>query len=452
MSNDDQQPAVNPPSGSNPGPASPFSRPETGGVTPQAPAQQLPPAAPSAGGAQPSSQPYPAAPQPYPAPTQPGATPPPYPGPAQPYPNQPYPNQPYPGQGYPGQPYGAQPNPGQAYLPPPGAMPGQPPTGIPPKRSNKTILLIGAAVVAVIIVIAVIVAMLPKAGVTDPSGGGGIPAPAKTGTEAVQGYLDALAAGNAAAALSYAEQAPADTSLLTDEILAASNAVTPITEIQVVEPANEYSPVTASYLLGDQTVSTEFYASNTSGSWKLESITRDIGIADMNGIALTINGVPVQDTRVTLFPGSYSLVPTNSLYVVDGGAFVLTSPQDTTSYTMQLDISSTGQQKLRTAAQAHLKSCLKKTSLSPKGCGFSIRANGTGAVKAKWSISSGKNAMKNAKFRLDLADPSRASAYTTVGLTVKGYNKSGSYVGRGVGSIFRANGDLSANPITVTFE
>lgn len=60
--------------------------------------------------------------------------------------------------------------------------------------------------------------------------------------------------------------------------------------------------------------------------------------------------------------------------------------------------------------------------------------------------------MKNAKFRLDLADPSRASAYTTVGLSVKGYNKSGSYVGRGVGSIFRANGNLSSSPVTVTFE
>ncbi len=447
MSNDDQQPAVNPPSGSNPGPASPLSRPGPGAMPPPGPAQPSPTGAPGAGPAQPPSQSYPSAPQPYSAAPQPGATPPPYPGP-----NQPYPNQPYPGAGYPGQPYGTQPNPGQAYLPPPGAMPGQPPSGAAPKRSNKTILLIGAAVVAVIIVIAVIVAMLPKAGITDPSGGGGIPEPAKTGTEAVQGYLEALAAGNAAAALSYAEQEPADTSLLTDEVLAASNAVTPITEIEVAEPANDYSPITASYLLGDQTVSTQFYASNASGSWKLESITRDIGIADMNGIALTINGAPVQDTRITLFPGSYSLVPTNSLYVVDGGAFVVTSPQDLTSYTMQLDISSTGQQKLRTAAQAHLKACLKQTSLAPKGCGFSIRANGTGAVKAKWSISSGKNAMKNAKFRLDLADPSRASAYTTVGLTVKGYNKSGSYVGRGVGSIFRANGNLSANPITVTFE
>lgn len=413
-------------------------------MPPQGPAQQMPPAAPGAGPAQPASQPYPGAPQPYSAPAQPAATPPPYPGPAQPYPNQPYP-----GQGYPGQPYNAQPNPGQAYLPPPGGMPGQPPTGMPPKRSNKTILLIGAGVIAVIIVIAVIVAMLPKA--AGPSGGG-LPAPAKSGTEAVKGYLEALAASDSAAALSYAAQAPTDTSLLTDEVLAASNAVTPITEIKVVEPATEFSPITASYLLGDDNVTTEFYASNSSGSWKLESITRDIAIADMNGIAATINGAPVQDTRITVFPGSYSLVPTNNLYVVDGGAFVVTSPQDFTSYTMQLDISSTGQTKLRAAAQAHLKSCLKQTSLAPKGCGFSIRANGTGAVKAKWSISSGKNAMKNAKFRLDLADPSRASAYTTVGLTVKGYNKSGSYVGRGVGSIFRANANLGASPVTVTFE
>lgn len=370
MSNDDQQPAVNPPTGSNPGPASPFSRPEPGAVPPQGPAQPLPPAAPPTGPAQPTPQPYPGAAQPYPGPAQPGPTPPPYPGSAQPYPGQPYPSQPY----------GAQPNPGQAYPPPPGAMPGQPPTGVPPKRSNKTILLIGAGVVAVIIVIAVIVAMLPKAGISGPSGA---PEPAKSGAEAAKGYLEALAAGDSAAALSYAEQVPADTSLLTDEVLAASNAVTPITDIQVVEPANDYSPISVSYLLGDETVSTQFYASNNSGAWKLDSVTRDLSIVDMSGIELTINGAPVQDSRVTLFPGSYSLVPTNSLYAVDGGAFVITSPQDLTTHSMQLGLSSTGQQKLRTAAQAHLKYCLKQTSLSPKGCGFSIRANGTGAVKAK---------------------------------------------------------------------
>lgn len=445
MSNDDKQPAVNPPSGSDPGPASPFSRPEPGALPPQGPAQQPPPAASAAGPGQPTSQPYPGAAQPYPGPTPQGATPPPYPGSAQPYPNQPYAGQPYPGQ-----PYGAQPNPGQAYPPPPGAMPGQPPTGVPPKRSNKTILLIGAGVVAVIIVIAVIVAMLPKAGFPGPAGSA--PAPAKSGADAARGYLEALAAGDSAAALSYAEQVPADTSLLTDEVLAASNAVTPITDIQVVEPASDYAPISVSYLLGDETVSTQFYASNASGAWKLDSVTRDLSILDMNGIALTINGAPVQGSRVTLFPGSYSLVPTNNLYAVDGGAFVITSPQDLTSHTMQLGLSSTGEQKLRAAAQAQLKHCLKQTSLAPKGCGFSIRANGTGAVKAKWSISSGKNAMKNAKFRLDLAEPSRASAYTTVGLTVKGYNKSGSYVGRGVGTIFRANGNLSANPVSVTFQ
>lgn len=401
---------------------------------------------PSAGPGQPTPQPYPGAAQPYPGPAQPGATPPPYPGSAQSYPNQPNPGQPYLGQ-----PYGAQPNPGQAYPPPPGAMPGQPPTGVPPKRSNKTILLIGAGVVAVIIVIAVIVAMLPKAGTNDPSGGG-LPAPAKSGTEAVRGYLEALAASDSAAALSYADQPPSDTTLLTDEVLTASNAVAPITDIQISEPAGKFKPIPVTYMLGDKPVNTEYLATDASGSWKIYDVTADILLIDMNGVPIAINGVPVTDTEVAVFPGAYTATTTNELYKVKGGTFLIDSPTRFTPPTMQLDLSSTGQQRLRAAAQKQLNHCLDQTSLAPKGCGFSIRANGTGAVKAKWSIRSGKNVMKNADFRLQFGAPSSAWAYTSVGLNVKGYNKAGSYVGKGTASISRANAEVSGNTVSVTFE
>ena len=411
MSNNDQQPPSNPPF--DPSPTVPFGQ---SGQTPT----------------------------PDPTPTwQPG-----YPTP-QPQ-GQPYPGQPFPGQAGPGQPYPGQPYPGQPYSP--SATAPVPPSG---SSGNKKLIWILAGSVAAVLVIAMIVVFAVvrlNSGNRGGSTGGGGEVKASSAEAAVQGYLEALAAGDAATALGYADSTPADTSLLTNEVLAASNAIAPITEIKVTPPATEFSTTTATYVLGDQAVTTDFYTTKSAGVWKIRRLAREVSLFGMNGVALTLNGAAVSSDKMTLFPGAYTLAATNPNYKVGGGTFTVLSPEDYTSPDFELGLSTAGLTALRNAAQTKLVYCVKQTSLAPKGCGFSIRSAGSGATTAKWRISSGKNAMRNASFRLDYTDPTQAKAYTSVSLKVKGYNKAGKYVGYGSGYISTALADLSGKTITVTFD
>lgn len=447
MSNNDQQPPSNPPF--DPSPTVPFGQP---GQAPTPDPKSASPWQPGYSAPQPQGQPYPGS-----APSAPGADVP----PAQPYGSQPYPGQPLPGQAgpnqagpgqpFPGQPYAGQPNPGQPYAPSPAAP--VPPSG---SSGNKKLIWILAGSVAAVLVIAMIVVFAVvrlnagNRGGTTGTGGGEVKA--SSAEAAVQGYLEALAAGDAGTALGYADSAPADTSLLTNEVLAASNATAPITDIKVTKPASDYSPTPATYVLGDQPVTTEFYTTKVGGAWKLRTVTREVSLRGMNGVSLTLNGAAVSSDSATLFPGAYTLAATNPYYTVAGGSFSVLSPEDYTSPNFELALSPTGLTTVRNAAQAKLASCVKQTSLAPKGCGFAIRSAGSGATKAKWQISSGKNAMRSANFRLDYTDPTQAKAYTSVSLKVKGYNKAGKYVGYGNGYISSALADLSGKTVTITFD
>lgn len=493
MSTNDQQPPANPPF--DPSSTVPFGRPEptpAQGSAPQAPgsapqtpgsAPQAPGSAPQAPGSAPQAPGYPwqAGAQPYPTPSQgqpqPGGGQP-YPGPgqasgpadgpgaqpfaSQPYPGQPYASQPGPGQPFgdqpgsgqagPGQPFVGQPNPGQPYSPPPGAP--VPPTS---SSSNKNLLwILGGSIAAVLVIALIVVFVVIRPGANRPGGGGtpggGGEVKANSAQAAVQGFLEALAAGDAATAMGYAGSTPSDTSLLTNEVLAASNATAPITEIKVTAPSSKYMPTSATYMLGDVPVTAEFSTTEASGTWKLRNVTRDVSLSGMTGVALTLNGAAVTGTKLVVFPGAYTLATANPNYKVGGGSFTATSPDDYSSPNFELSLSSTGLTALRNAAQTHLAYCVRQTSLAPKTCGFAIRSAGSGATRAKWTISSGKNAMRNASFRLDYQDPTQAKAYTSISLKVKGYNRAGKYVGYGSAYISTALADMSSKTVTVTFD
>ena len=153
------------------------------------------------------------------------------------------------GPGGPQQPYGAY-NPG----------------GQPPKKSKAVPIIIGAVVLA-LVVAAIGIGVAVSRGGDDPVAGGGTggggtssapPAEAKKASDAVKGYLDALAAGQAEAALAFGKDQPADKTFITDAVLADSVKRAPITDINVPEVADENAyQVSATYKIGGQAVNEE---------------------------------------------------------------------------------------------------------------------------------------------------------------------------------------------------
>jgi len=266
---------------------------------------------------------------------------------------------PYPGQ----QPYGQQPfGPGQMFAP-------------APKNRTRLWLAIGAAVVVVIVVIA---------GVAVFSGSSSTGA--KTAGEAVQGYLEALARGDADAALSFAD-APADKAFLTDEILKKQIEKYPITDIKVLSdvPGNAGGAevhVVASFggTKSDESITLSKPAAGQ--GWKLEhgavevnlgrdspNLTMKPELADL----VTIFGKQAPKSgKAYLFPGWVDFGSSNPN--IDIHAYKEEPPSlqeiwlGLSHQRPEFGVSDSGTKAILDQVKAIIDKCVKSNQLSPPDC------------------------------------------------------------------------------------
>ena len=360
----------------------------TGDPTPGATPPAGPPSAPQGG-----PQGYP------PQPGRPGQPPYPPQGYPQGYAPQGYPQQGYPQpQGYPPQGYPQQPGPQQPGYPPqtyaggpqlpPGAYPPGPPPagGYPPgpgpkKKRTGLFVLLGAGVL--VIVLAVVAVAVNLAGKSDTAGSGGgttggggsSSAPASaTASDAVNGYLQAVAKGDAQAAIAYAaDPSTVKTTYLTPQVLAASAKAAPLTDIQVDTSDPDATTVPVSYRLGSTPVSTSYEVMKMSDdTWKLVTVTTDLDLTAVqdSSIPMLMNGAKVKPGLFSVLPGSYRF--TTGLRNFDYGSkpeLLVRYPSDFPDISrVQPQISSKGQGSALSAVKKSWNSCLDKHAQKPKGC------------------------------------------------------------------------------------
>jgi len=305
------------------------------------------------------------------------------------YPQQPGPGGPPSDSGYSFGPFtpeprGPQPGP---YGSPPGwdgAGPAQP--GPQPKGKGKILIIVGAAALAIILmaVLAVVVATQGRPAAnpggntgtqgqqTDPSHG---TAPQNTPrpSDAVTAYLQALSAGDAVTALSYAADPAPTGRLLTNEVLAESRERAPLTEIQVpVMEDQSAKSVSATYLLGNSTVSESFDVVKVGDSWKLSRAVKDLDLSFIvdGSVPVKINGVKVTESSVAVLPGSYEFT-TGLRYVGYGSKNVVLvkSPYvEADTYRLQSQLTKSGKKAAISATKKSYNRCLDAHSLNPKNC------------------------------------------------------------------------------------
>lgn len=306
---------------------------------------------------------------------------------------QPGQGQPYaqPGQAGPGQPW-QQPQgaPGQGQQPwgpgGPGTPPGQQfpyqPSAQPPTRSKVPIII--GAVVALVLALAVTGVVLAVRGAGGPDGPGPTASAdpedkAAAAAAAVEGALQGLADGDAAAVLAHIDTDNAFEDLLTDEVLAFSNELATITDIEVTAPSeiSEYSSfvdVRASYTLGQTPVRATYSVSDfesSDGSWKVQYFLVDLNLGTgFRGLALQLNGVDVDRSDLTVFPGAYELKTTNENYEVENGSFELTERFGSSTRPAPV-LSDSGVEAFRGAVNAAVEECLASTTRDA-GCGLEV--------------------------------------------------------------------------------
>ena len=263
--------------------------------------------------------------------------------------------------------WGGGPQPGQ-YGGPPRAYDPAPTRQAPkqPKNRTKILIIIGAAALAVILVaVAVIVASRDKPS-ADPQGGqnpggqqSGAPQNTPRPSDAVSAYLQALAAGDATAALSYSADPAPTGPLLTNEVLAESRNRMQLTgiDVPVVDDQNVKS-VSATYTLGSSVVNETFDVVKVSGTWKLSRAVKDLDLAFIvdGPVPVKINGVKVTEESVAVLPGSYAFT-TGLPYVSFGSKNVVLvrSPYvDADTYNIQSQLTGAGKKAAISAAEEEL--------------------------------------------------------------------------------------------------
>jgi hypothetical protein len=308
------------------------------------------------------------------------------------------------------------------YGPPPGYGP-QPPGGPggPPKKSNKRVAIIAAAAAAVVLAggTGIVLATRGNETVTPTTnstqaqtpGPGGQPSSAPpagpSASDAVTGYLQALATGDAKTAISYSAVPLKSGGTLSRSVLVASNKRAKLTEINVTPVTDENAAsVDATYKLGSKSVSESFpVVKDASGGWKLSQVVADVslGTAADAGVPLRINGVTTKSDTVSLFPGSY--VVTSGLKTVSYGShntLLVQRPSDLPSTSrLRLTMTTTGKKVARSAARKSYRSCLQAKATVPKDCPFALNPGDFKINNStiKWS-QRGSDPFKKAKFLL----------------------------------------------------
>ncbi|KDA06901.1 hypothetical protein DC31_06565 [Microbacterium sp. CH12i] len=201
--------------------------------------------------------------------------------------------------------------------------------------------------------------------------------PAQTASGVVEEYLTAISEGDAETALTYVESY-ADDSLLTDDALATSLKLAPITDIVVEESEGSDGPgetvVSASFAIGGETVDRSFTVYNYDDTWQLTDGLVTATLANFEGLGLTINGVEPADTSMSMFPGAYQLALAYDEFAIDGetDTFTVATDADTEAFwELQPVLTDDGAATFRTLVRAAIEECVAMKSLTTP-CGMDI--------------------------------------------------------------------------------
>jgi hypothetical protein len=278
--------------------------------------------------------------------------------------------------------------------------------------------------------------------------------------DAVQEYLEALAAGKAGPALALAQRVSADSVWLTDEVLRTSLEHTPISAISDVraegEGTDSHQLISASFLLGDQRVIGWFNVDLIEERWLLEDVTSTIDLSSVNPaeIGLKLNGIPVTTDQVTLFPGVYELSIESKWIELVQDRLVVESPSAGQSFFSTAPVlTEAGSKAVVDATRDQLASCLKIQELTPKGCGFGVKLTSSYPLRKQtitWKIVSGEKELTDLQPSLAVGTPLQTINYVNVSLSFRGVDED-DWVYEGKGTIRLVIADLSQEKVQVIF-
>lgn len=298
--------------------------------------------------------------------------------------------------------------------------------------------------------------------------GGPQPTPSPTPTTAdpaaaVRGFLEAVAKGDAAAALSYSQTQPADTSFITNEVLTTALAANPITEVNVPpQPStqDESTSVEASYKIGTERVTESYDVNLVEGAYKLEEVGSSLDVSSQRSenVQMILAGREVDSDTVILLPGAYEV--TSGLTFIDWGAdhtvLVKAPGAFVSASNLDLSINEAGVAAYLAAVTSSLSSCVKIKKVNPNGCPFAYTSTSytIDPKTISWTLTEDPLVDKNP--RLDYDDDTVAVLSVTLRLRFKAkgrttYDQKTTAIDTTVSDSGEATADLTGSTVKITW-
>jgi hypothetical protein len=320
------------------------------------------------------------------------------------------------------------------------------PPGGPPPRNRKPLIIALSAVAALVVVLVVVISLVSSSDDKSSSAG-----------DAVKGYLDALARGDATAALSYSNDQPGSKDFLSDEILKKQIARWPISDVKILSDnsaqAFGFAQVHVVAKFGDNTSDVTLSVKKAGKVWKLDHAAIKIdtlGSTENKALdTLTFFGDSVGKSPVYVFPGFVDAGSSNSNVAAKlKKPYLLDALSSGSSYFNDVDftLSDSGQSEIMSAISAQLDGCVRSNQLAPPNCPQRVRDSDAVDGTAAWGQpdTSGLKVSLFDPYHLEVLVSGDVRFPLTVG-TKGGGTKTGA-----VRSYVSAKSDVSQSPPSVT--
>lgn len=235
---------------------------------------------------------------------------------------------------------------------------------------------------------------------------------AATPQQAVTGFLQALAAGDAERALRYAATVPTDTGLLTRQVLEVSHQEAPLAIVNVPEvQGGGPVQVPAQVSFGDQPATITFSVSSTEQGWRLAQVTSTIDPGPLpSTLAATLNGRALTNpAHLEVFPGVYTFGEKVPELSFKGARVVVAAVGEDIRAGLQPTLTARGVRTANRIAAAAVAACMKQRDPAPEGCPNSVTVavgQKLNARTIRWNLVG--NPWKSATYTLDVNDPTQA--------------------------------------------
>jgi hypothetical protein len=305
---------------------------------------------------------------------------------------------------------------------------------------------------AVIVVVGIVLAITLSGG-GGPNGGG-------SAGDVVKGYLEAMARGDAEAALSYSSDQPASKDFLNDDTLKKQLAHWPITNIRILGDDSRagntfgFARVHVAANFGDKTSdATIDVKKNGSEPWRLPSAAIKVQPSmvsnDAGSKTVTFFGKAIGGSTAYVFPGWVDVGSTNPYLTVNVKPLLLDQLTLLSESYLQPEValSDKGRDATRDQLTAAMANCQKSNLLAPPGCPLSIDPYGLADGTAAWGPAD-TSAVKFENFdqyRLQLLFSGQVKAPITV-KTSGGGTKQGDVTG-----FISGTADMAKTPPELSF-